>query len=452
VTEASAEYNFDGIVGPTHNFAGLSPGNVASTESEGSVSSPRAAALEGLGKMRALYDLGVPGGVLPPQPRPSLRTLRALGFHGTDAEIVTKAAAVEPLLLRKVSSASSMWAANAATVAPSSDTEDGKLHLVPANLTTMFHRAIEATTTRDVLKRIFSNADRFVVHEPLPGDAFSDEGAANHTRLETSKGRAHMLAWGRLAFGSGHGASPHGSSQGNAPAKYPARQTREASAAVARLLRLSENDCLFPQQDPNGIDGGAFHTDVLAVGHRHLLLAHELAFVDIESLERGLRARLGNELRIVMAKNAELPVADAVAAYPFNSQVVTLPSGALAIIAPKESEANPRARAFLERVVSEGHVEKVVYLDVRQSMKNGGGPACLRLRVSLSASEAKALGARVLFSPELEAILHDWIVRRYRDRLVPADLADPKLAVESFEAMDELTRILELGNVFDFQR
>ena len=442
MTEPSAEYNFDGIVGPTHNFAGLSPGNVASTESEGSVSSPRAAALEGLGKMRALHDLGVPGGVLPPHPRPSLRTLRALGFHGTDAEIVAKAAAVEPILLRKVSSASAMWAANAATVAPSADTEDGKLHLVPANLTTMFHRAIEATTTRDVLRRIFSNTDRFVVHEPLPGtDAFSDEGAANHTRLATSKGRAHVLAWGRLAF-----------AKGSAPVKYPARQTREASTAVARLLCLSESDCLFPQQDPNGIDGGAFHTDVLAVGHRHLLLAHALAFVDIESLERDLRARLGDELRIVMAKNEELPIADAVAAYPFNSQVVTLPSGALAIVAPKESEANPRARAFLERVVSEGDVEKVVYLDVRQSMKNGGGPACLRLRVSLSASEAKALGARVLFSPELEAILHDWIVRRYRDRLVPADLADPKLAVESFEAMDELTRILELGNVFDFQR
>jgi succinylarginine dihydrolase len=443
------EVNFDGIVGPTHNFAGLSHGNVASTKNEGSVSSPRAAALEGLAKMRALSYLGIAQAVLPPQPRPSLSVLRALGFTGSDEAVLARVNSEEPHLLRLVSSASAMWAANAATVAPSTDTSDGRLHLVPANLATMFHRAIEATTTRDILRAIFRDERRFVVHDPLPStEQWSDEGAANHTRLETSRGVSHIFAWGRRAYGGSGPSASH----------YPARQTYEASNAVARLLMIDEARALFPQQSPEGIDGGAFHTDVLAVGHRSLFMMHELAFVESAQVEAILSAQLSDELQVVRASSAELPLADAVQSYAFNSQIVSLPplvpekSQRYAIVAPKESEANPQARAFLERVVASGNVERVLYLDVRQSMRNGGGPACLRLRVQMTEAELRAIEARVVFDTELDRALTAWVKKNYREELHPSDLADPSLHRESFTALDELTTILSLGAVYDFQR
>src|SRR4051812_47984080 len=129
------EYNFDGLIGPTHNYAGLSPGNLASQHHGGQPSQPREAALQGLEKMRFVSELGVGQAVLPPQPRPSLRTLRSLGFTGSDEEVITRAARDAEHLLRLTSSASAMWTANAATVAPSADTADGRVHLTPANLT-----------------------------------------------------------------------------------------------------------------------------------------------------------------------------------------------------------------------------------------------------------------------------------------------------------------------------
>lgn len=441
------EYNFDGLVGPTHNYAGLSLGNVASAVHEGQVSNPRRAALQGLGKMRFVHALGVGQAILPPQPRPSLRVLRQLGFGGgrSDEETIAAAARHGEHLLRLASSASSMWTANAATVAPSSDTSDGRLHVTPANLQAMFHRAIEGDTTFAVLRAIFADEERFVVHAPLPGGGqLADEGAANHTRLHGAAGAAHLFAWGRRAWSTGDTAA--------APTRYPARQTLEASQAVARLHGLAPERTFFAQQHPLGIDAGAFHTDVLAVGNGNLLLTHELAFLDLAEVIGGLRTVLGDELRVVVAKNDELPVADAVGAYPFNSQLLTLPGGEMVIVAPDESRERPAARRFLERVVAEGHVARVEYLDVRESMNNGGGPACLRQRIVLTDEARAAVRANVFFGDELAATLAAWIERHYRDRLVPSDLGDPALAREGLAALDELTRILALGSVYDFQR
>jgi succinylarginine dihydrolase len=438
------EVEFDGLCGPTHNFGGLSPGNIASTSHGGDASNPRAAALEGLAKMRFVRGLGVAQAVLPPHPRPRLSVLRRLGFRGSDEEVVAAAARDDDHLLRLVSSAAAMWTANAATVVPSADADDGRAHLVPANLAQMLHRSIEGDTTRDVLRAIFADPARFEVHEPLPSvTQLADEGAANHTRLATDgHGAVHLFAWGRRAYGDGP-----------APTRFPARHTFEASRALARLGRVAPDRALFPQQHPEGIDAGGFHTDVLAVGNDSVLLLHELAFVDPGALEAELRARLGEGLRVVLASNRELPVADAVGAYPYNSELVTLPGGAMAIVAPADSRENPRARAFLERVVAEDNpVREVHYVDLRQSMNNGGGPACLRLRVPLEDAEIAALSGRVLLDDALERELAAWIERRYRDRLTAADLADPALARESMAALDELTGILRLGSVYDFQR
>lgn len=437
------EIQFDGLVGPTHNYAGLSPGNVASSSHAGHTSNPAAAAREGLAKMRFVRSLGIPQAVLPPHDRPSLSALRRLGFHGSDEEVIAASAAGDGFALRVCSSASAMWAANAATVAPSSDTDDGRVHLTPANLQHMFHRALEATTTTRVLRVIFADQARFAVHDPLPGGGhFADEGAANHLRIATSCGAAHVFAWGRRAWGAFEG-----------PRVHPPRQTYEAGLAVARLHRLDPARCYFPQQHPAGIDAGAFHTDVLAVGNGRFLMHHELAFTDGSGLVDSLRRALGDEVFVVEASRQELPADRAVAAYPFNSQVLTLPDGSMAIVAPADAQEDERSRAFLERVANAGGpVRAVHYIDVRQSMRNGGGPACLRLRVPLTPEEAAALGGTVLFDEVLESALGFWVDRHYRDRLTAEDLADPALAREGMRALDELTQLLSLGSVYDFQR
>ena len=438
------EYQFDGLVGPTHNYGGLSVGNLASTSHGGDVSNPREAALQGLTKMKFVSGLGVAQAVLPPHPRPSLRTLRTLGFTGSDEEVIASAARDNEHLLRLVSSAAAMWTANAATVAPSTDAGDRRLHVTPANLLQMFHRAIEAPTTTAVFRAIFADERIFAVHDPLPGGGhFADEGAANHTRLWV-EGRpaVHLFAWGRSAW-----------QEVAAPKRFPARQTLEASRALARLHRIDRMRSLFPQQTPEGIDAGAFHTDVLAVGNGSLLLLHERAFVEHAKLVAQLRELLGPTFRSVVATDAELPTADAVKAYPFNSQLLSLPDGSMAIIAPIESRETPAARAFLDRVVAEENpVTAVHYLDVRQSMNNGGGPACLRLRVALTEDEVAAVEANVFFTPALHDELAAWIKKHYRDRLAAKDLGDPALARESMTALDELTRILRVGSIYDFQR
>jgi succinylarginine dihydrolase len=441
--DAAREYNFDGLVGPTHSYAGLSVGNLASMIHRGKVSNPRRAALEGLAKMRYVHAQGVGQAVLPPHDRPSLGALRRLGFRGADEQMLSDAALQAPALLRLVTSAAAMWTANAATVAPSSDTADGRLHLTPANLHALFHRSIEASVTERVLRATFADASLFAVHQPLPGGGhFADEGAANHTRFFSDEGQsAHLFGWGRAAF-----------EQVEQPRRYVARQTREASQAVARLHQLDSDRIRLAQQHPEGIDAGAFHSDVLAVGAGAFLMMHERAFVDPAGLERWLSATLGASTRVAIASSDELPLEDAVTSYAFNSQLLTTSAG-LIILAPEESLENNRARAFLEGLVARDNpVERVEYLDLRQSMNNGGGPACLRLRIPLTETEVAGLSANLLFGPRLDGELTAWVLRHYRDRLDEADLRDPALMRESFTALDELTDILKLGSLYDFQR
>jgi succinylarginine dihydrolase len=426
------EYNFDGLVGPTHHYAGLSHGNLASWQSGGQPGNPRSAALQGLEKARFVARLGVGQALLPPPLRPDLRALRRLGFSGESRDVLPRVLRVAPELLALTASSSSMWAANAATVAPSCDSADGRVHFTPANLSSMFHRSLEAETTTATLRAIFADAERFVVHDALPAGAlFADEGAANHTRLATTDRVLHLFGWGRSAASS---ALPH---------KYPARQTREASVACARLHGLREDQLLFLQQAPTGIDAGAFHSDVLCVGNEQLLLMHELAFEG--SAEAELYARLGAELQLVVASDRELPVSDAVNAYPFNSQLVSLPEGGMALIAPEESRNSQDARAFLERVLHENNAVRAVhYVDVNGSMKNGGGPACLRLRVPLTDAEAAAISARVLLDDALYEDVRAWIERHYRDRVTPADLGDPDFFEENRRALSALSTLLNV--------
>jgi succinylarginine dihydrolase len=435
------EMNFDGLVGPTHNYAGLSLGNVASERNEGLVSHPRGAAQQGLAKMKALADLGVPQGILPPHERPHIPTLRQLGFSGSDAAILDTVKRTEPLLLRLVSSASSMWAANAATVTPSADSADGRVHFTPASLVTTFHRSLEPATTTRVLRRVFSDPDRFVVHEPLPSSPhLADEGAANHTRLVVDGRGVHVFVYGRSAFDGGL-----------APERYPARQTLEACRAIARRHGLS--DVVYLQQHPSAIDRGVFHNDVISVGHENVFLCHEEAFAAGSAAIATLRQHTGDALFVVVVRAEEATVDDVVRSYLFNSQLVTTSAGTMVLVAPTEARHDPRSAAVIERIVAEDTpIDRAVFVDVRESMQNGGGPACLRLRVALSTAEQTAVRGGCVFDDARHAALSDWVDRRYREDLRPSDLGDPSLVVETREALDELTQLLDLGSIYDFQQ
>jgi succinylarginine dihydrolase len=440
------EVNFDGIVGPTHNYSGLARGNLASQRNIHAPSNPKAAAKQGLRKMKLLHDLGVQQAVLPPQDRPAVDVLRQLGFTGRDNEVIRKASQASPELLAVCSSASSMWAANAATVCPSPDSRDGKAHFTPANLRSHFHRQIEAPTTAHVLRTIFADPERFVHHSPLPAaEPFGDEGAANHTRLCRSHGDrgVQLFVYGKNALDPG---TP-------APMRYRARQTLEASRAVSRLHELDERRTVFAQQAPFAIDAGVFHNDVIAVGNQHVFFFHANAFLDPRRMKRELQEAFGPGLHLIEVSPEDIPIEGAIATYLFNSQLVTLPTGKMALIVPKECAESTRVSSYLERLAEEDpFIERVEIADVRQSMQNGGGPACLRLRVVLTEDEIQRVCGSVMFDDLLFEKLDAWIDEHYRDRLSEADLSDPHLLDESRTALDALTQILKLGPLYRFQR
>jgi succinylarginine dihydrolase len=443
-----AEYNFDGLVGLTHNFAGLSFGNIASTKNADAIANPKEAALQGLEKMWCLSQMGLPQAVLPPHERPHIPSLKQLGFSGSDREILKQAWDKAPHMVAAVSSASAMWVANAATISPALDTDDGKTHFTPANLASMYHRSIEPEVTGCILKSIFSDPDHFTHHAPLPSLAhFGDEGAANHTRLCTHYGAQgiELFIYGKAAFDP----------KDPAPAKFPARQTREASEAIARLHRLSSGAVVIAQQNPNVIDQGVFHNDVIAVGNENCLFYHQDAFANIYELKQQLVTRM-DDLHFVEVTRNEVPVGDAVSSYLFNSQLVTLTENGtrhMCLIAPMECEKNDRIRLYLEKLIAQDPlIREVRFMDVRQSMRNGGGPACLRLRVALSEPQKQSINARVFLDETLYSDLKQWVKTHYRDQLRPEDLSDPKLLQECRQALDELTQIMKLGPIYDFQR
>jgi succinylarginine dihydrolase len=433
------EFNFDGLVGPSHNYAGLSFGNVASKANAGLVSNPRAAALQGLAKMKALMDRGFAQGVLPPQPRPNLALLRRLGFSGTDAQMIAAAAREAPALLSAAYSASAMWTANAATVSASADTADGRVHFTPANLVSKLHRAVEPTATARVLRAIFPEGEHFTHHEPLPATPqLGDEGAANHTRLCPSAGEAgvEFFVYGASGFDS---AAP-------APRRFPARQTREACEAVARLHGLGPARAVIAQQDPEAIDAGVFHNDVIAVGAGPVLFCHERAFLDQAAVIRRLREAFPGDLEVIEVPQSLVSLADAVETYLFNSQLLARPDGTMLLVVPEECRRNPRVSRYLDDLVkSGGSIREVLSFDLRESMRNGGGPACLRLRVELTAAQAAAMHRGVILDDALHGKLAAWVEAHYRDRIAPADLADPSLAMALQQADKALAAILGLA-------
>lgn len=442
------EVNFDGIVGPTHNYAGLSFGNVASASHGGQVSSPRQAALQGLEKAWALSEMGLQQGVIPPQERPHIPTLKSLGFSGTEAEILEQAGNQAPHLLAAASSASCMWVANAATISPFADTLDGKTHITPANLSSMFHRSLEPPVTARILQAMFAQ-DSFIHHPPLPaGPSFADEGAANHTRFCADYGDPGVALF---VYGDDLDKKSTG------PKNFPARQTLPACEAIARSHGLNPETVVFAKQNPAAIDAGVFHNDVIAVGNQRLLFHHELAFADKDSVYRQLNAAMAaigaGELEFLEVPTEKVSLEQAVRSYLFNSQLLSIPgSTGATLVVPVECEEIEPVHDYLLWLEAECPlISKVHYFDLRQSMNNGGGPACLRLRVVMNEQQISGTSARVLLDEALYQDLRGWVERHYRDRLSVEDLHDPSLLNECRTALDELTQLLRIGAVYDFQ-
>jgi succinylarginine dihydrolase len=411
---ALVEINFDGIVGPSHNYAGLSLGNLASTRNAGVVSQPRAAALQGLDKMRANLALGLAQGIFVPHPRPDRAWLAELGTSIEEAD---------PVLAANAVSASAMWAANAATVSPAPDSADGKCHLTVANLRTMPHRSHEWPATLAQLRLAF-RGDAFAVHGPIP-PAFGDEGAANHMRLTPAHGEPGVEVF---VYGVSGG-------------EFPARQHLEASKAIARLHRLDPDRVVFVEQSEAAIAAGAFHNDVVAVANERVLFAHEQAFANKGALLAALETKVPG-FEYVEVPAAEVPLADAIRSYLFNAQLVTPPEGQPTLILPTEARETAPVWSWVERhLAGNGPIRRVEVVDVRQSMANGGGPACLRLRV---VADPAAVDPRFMIDePKLDRIA-DVVRRSWPEEIHRDDVQRPALIDDVERARLALLEALDL--------
>ena len=416
---ALVEINFDGIIGPSHNYAGLSLGNIASSTNAGATAYPREAALQGIAKMRHNLDLGLAQGFFMPLDRPN---------EGWLGQLATTVADAEPHLRAAAFSASSMWAANAATISPAPDTRDGKCHLTVANLQTMPHRSHEWPGTLAQLQLAFADREHFAVHAPVPSP-FGDEGAANHMRL-----CAGHDSQGIEIFVYGKSGGP-----------FPARQHIEASKAVARKHGLGPDRAIFAQQAEIAIAAGAFHNDVVAVANERVLFTHEQAFEYPDALYDWIRSAMP-ETEIIIVPADRVSLGDAIKSYLFNAQLVTLPDeGGMALILPSEARDNDAVWGYLtDLVAGNGPIRRLCPVDVRQSMANGGGPACLRLRV---VTDPLKVDQRFMATPQKLDQIARTVAEYWPESIDPGQLSDPKLIAAIRQARNRLLEICQLSEL-----
>ena len=437
----SGEINFDGLIGPTHNYAGLSQGNLASQKHLNKTSNPQAAALQGLDKMRLVMEQGIPQGFFLPHERPHLKTLRALGFGGTDEEIINRAAKQNPILLKNVYSASSMWAANAATFSPSIDSYDQNMHITPANLNTMFHRSIEPQFTQAQLELMFGGVA--TVHDPIENiSGYGDEGAANHLRVSEQhlKSGFQVFVYGSSAFEVHQG--------------MITRQAEEISKAVSIMHQLDPDRVLFLKQNEQAINAGSFHNDIVSLANEEVFIFHQEAFADRVELERILH-HLKDHVKgfhPIEILSEDISLDDLVSSYLLNSQLITVKNNEMMMLLPEEVQNHSNCIRWLEEIKSSSPIKHIEFVDIRQSMMNGGGPACLRFKITVNNNEFNQINEKFLLTPKKLMDLRALVTKHYRDKLNPADLVDNNLVQESYRFLDELTQLLDLGNVYDFQK
>ena len=129
---------------------------------------------------------------------------------------------------------------------------------------------------------------------------------------------------------------------------FPARQTFEASSAVARLHKLDPEKTVFARQNPEAIDAGVFHNDVISVGNRNVLFFHSQAFCNSDSVIFELKEKFArccdDVLVTIEVRPEQMSLTEAVEAYLFNSQLVSMPDGTAGLVAPAECEENRRVK------------------------------------------------------------------------------------------------------------
>jgi len=374
--------------------------------------------LQGLAKMRANIESGLAQGILLPLDRPDSRWLADLG---------TDMAHASPALRANAMSASAMWAANAATVSPAPDTVDRRCHFTVANLVTMPHRSHEWPGTLAQLRLAFADKAHFAVHGPVP-PPFGDEGAANHMRLCPSHAEA-----GVEVFVYGRSGGP-----------FPARQHFEASAAVARRHGLAPERTILAEQSETAIAAGAFHNDVVAVANETVLFAHEQAFANPGELYDALVERVPG-FTLVEVPAGAVSLEDAIASYLFNAQLVTLPAGAMALVLPEEARVNARVWSYLTGLVERnGPIRELFVHDLRESMANGGGPACLRLRV---VCDPATVDPRFLVDPRRIDAIEAVVTTHWPEAIAADALSDPALWQAVRHARLALLDCLGLGEL-----
>ncbi|GAA5505348.1 N-succinylarginine dihydrolase [Novipirellula caenicola] len=432
------EVQVDRLVGPTHHFGGLGVGNVASLSHAGNVSSPASAALQGLDKMRLVASYGVPQFILPPQLRPDVNFLTQVGFQIADGESLEQVAQQTPTVLSAAMSCSAMWTANAATVSPAIDNRFGLPAMTVANLDASMHRAIEAESTTQELRCLFPKTK---VLRPLPGGAaMRDEGAANHMRFGSDQNEPgiHLFVYG----------------DGDPAAKrFWPRQSLLACKAIAIGQGLDPENTFLVKQHPDAIDAGAFHNDVVAASHHDLLIHHERAFYDPDHVISRMADRyqqcFGRPLRRVVVSDTDLPLADAVRTYLFNSQLISpaaenetaVPP---VLICPSQVQQHTPTRTLVESWIGESKFfSEVRYVDLNQSMAGGGGPACLRLRIPLTPPELQQCDSRYRWTEELDQRLRRTISEFYPTRVSPTDLASAELISKSRQAHSEIAKLFQ---------
>lgn len=436
------EINFDGLIGSTHNYGGLSEGNLASLKNTNTTSNPRSAAIQGIEKMEILMREGIPQGVFLPHERPYLPILKEFGYSGSPSKILEDVSKKSPKLLLNISSASSMWAANAATYSPSSDNTDSLVHITPANLNTMFHRSIEAHFTYKQLLRIFKH-QCFKVHAPQNNiSGYGDEGAANHLRISESH-----LTPGIQVFVYGTGSFEKSKNAVK-------RQAKEISEAIALNHNIHNQRQFFLKQSDVAIAAGSFHNDIVSLANENIFIYHEYAFENKNELNK-LLSIINDEVsnkQIIEIKDNEINLDTIVGSYLLNSQLVTGEDGSMILILPEEVKKYNECEEWLEKILEISKIKKLIYVDIRQSMMNGGGPACLRFKTVLSNDELKNINPKFLLNEDKLMQLKSLFNSLYRDHLNPEDLQDPDLLDESYQALDRITQIFDVGNIYEFQQ
>lgn len=427
------EFNIDGLIGPTHHFGGLGIGNIASESNRSRVSHPRMAALEGLSKMRKLYELGIPQFFLPPPKRPNGRWLKAVGFDHSNPDHWKRCFEFFPTVFSSALSSSFMWMANAASVSAGVDCKDGKSRVVVANLAASLHRGQECVERLTQLVDLFRYSNFMEIVAGIPGlTPLRDEGAANIMRLWNAHNHQ-----GIYVFVYGDGGRDTIEADGastllRSATLHPSRQTLLASRLVSNLLRIHDTRIHFVQQHSDAIDAGVFHNDVIATSHENFLLVHSRAFhnqpLELERISDAFLRQNGEALRILEIEESELALEEAVKTYLFNSQIVTLSDGHWMMLCPMECQQSESVQKMLRRIQNvESRIRDIAFVSLRESMANGGGPACLRLRAYASEREIRNLPAQYRIDDESLAFLEQFIASEYPEAVRLHDFLDGDL-------------------------